>query len=112
MNIFKNWKQMYQTELENRKLYEKRYNEVIQENIDLQKKKGYAKLRKQLCELYNENDRLKEIEVEYKRTLLHLEDVKGFLMQEREAKEALKKERTNLKREITKLKKKVNESGE
>lgn len=72
----KDYKTLYETELNNRKLYEKRYKEVIQENIELQKSAGIAELRK-------ENAKLK----------LELEDMKGFYEQEKQAKEFLLKER-------------------
>lgn len=70
------YKTLYETELHNRKMYEKRYKEVIQENIELQKSTGIAELRKEIAKLK-----------------LELEDTKGFLEQERQAKEQLLKER-------------------
>lgn len=70
------YKTLYETELHNRKMYEKRYKEVIQENIELQKSTGIAELRKEIAKLK-----------------LELEDTQGFLAQERQAKEELLKER-------------------
>lgn len=70
------YKTLYETELHNRKMYEKRYKEVIQENIELQKSTGMSELRKEIAKLK-----------------LELEDTQGFLAQERQAKEELLKER-------------------
>ena len=70
------YKTLYETELHNRKMYEKRYKEVYEENIELQKSTGLADLRKEIAKLK-----------------LELEDTKGFLEQERQAKEELLKER-------------------
>ena len=54
MTIFKNYKDLYKKELNNRKLYEERYKEVIIENVELQKKTGIAKLKKQLADTMDE----------------------------------------------------------
>lgn len=54
MNPFKNYKKLYETEVKNRKLYEERYKEVIKENVELQKKTGIARLKKQLAETMDE----------------------------------------------------------
>lgn len=70
------YKQLYEIELNNRKLYEKRYKEIYEENLKLQESTGIAELRK-------ENTKLK----------LELEDTQGFLAQEKQAKEVLLKER-------------------
>lgn len=70
------YKQLYEIELNNRKLYEKRYKEIYEENLKLQESTGIAELRK-------ENTKLK----------LELEDTLGFLEQEKQAKEFLLKER-------------------
>lgn len=70
------YKQLYEIEHNNRKLYEKRYKEVYEENLKLQESTGIAELRK-------ENTKLK----------LELEDTLGFLEQEKQAKEFLLKER-------------------
>lgn len=70
------YKQLYEIELNNRQMYEKRYKEVYEENLKLQESTGIAELRK-------ENTKLK----------LELEDTLGFLEQEKQAKEFLLKER-------------------
>ena len=85
MKIFKNYKKLYLNELENRKM-------LIEQN---------SKLSKQRIQRDEENARLR----------IELEDTIGFLNQEREAKEALKKERTKLRREITMLKKELGKDG-
>ena len=95
MGIFKkqiSYKDLYETELNNRKMYEKRYREVEQKYRDLQKNKGIGEMRKELM-------RLKDIEYELKAQVAQLkfdlEDIKGFYQQEKTAKEYLKKERDN-----------------
>lgn len=70
MKLFKNYKKLYLTELNNRKLYEQRYKEVYEKNIQYQ---------------------------------FELEDTRGFLAQEKEAKEELLKQRKKLRTKITKL---------
>lgn len=70
------YKKLYEIEKNNRKLYEKRYKEIYEENLKLQESTGIAELRK-------ENTKLK----------LELEDTLGFLEQEKQAKEFLLKER-------------------
>lgn len=70
MKLFKNYKKLYLTELNNRKLYEQRYKEVYEKNIQYQ---------------------------------FELEDTRGFLAQEKQAKEELLKQRKKLRAKITKL---------
>ena len=85
--IFKNYKKLYKTELNNRKIYEQRYKEVYEHNIELQNvEKSYNKKKEEVAKLK-----------------LELEDTQGFLAQERQAKEFLIKERTELRKKITKL---------
>ena len=86
MKLFKNYKKLYENELENRKMLINQNSKLSKERI--QAKEEVAKLK------------------------LELEDIKGFLSQETEAKEMLKKERTKLKREITMLTKELNKDGE
>lgn len=70
------YKKLYEIEKNNRQMYEKRYKEVYEENLKLQESTGLADLRKEIAKLK-----------------LELEDTKGFLAQERQAKEELLKER-------------------
>lgn len=86
MKLFRNYKKLYRNELENR-----------------------AKLIKQNSKLSDERVKAKE---ETARLKLELEDVKGFLMQETEAKKELLKQRASLRRKITILEKEVNKNGE
>ena len=106
MKLFKNYKKLYETELKNRKMYEERYKQIKQENEDLQVKKGYAKLKKQLNEVLDENLGLK---IENAHLYTELEDTKGFKQQETEAKEVLKEQVKKYKKQISELKKQLKE---
>ncbi len=95
MSLFKrqiSYKNLYETELNNRKMYEKRYREVEKKYRDLQKDKGIGDLRKELMRLKDNNYDLKAQVAQLK---FDLEDIKGFYEQEKAAKEYLKKERDN-----------------
>lgn len=106
--IFKNYKQLYETELANRKAYEKRYREKEKECQELQVRQGYAELRKQLNETVQELRELKMVRTDL---AIRLEDMEGFKKQETEAKEVLKEQVKKLKKEIAKLKKELKASG-
>lgn len=93
MKLFKNYKKLYLAELENRRLLINQCSKLGEDNVDYQK------------EIQKYKEKCGKLEVE-------LEDIKGFLAQETEAKEELKKQRTKLKREITMLKKELNKDGE
>ena len=84
MKLFKNYKKLYENELDNRKKLINQCSKLSAENVDYQKE----------IQCYKEKSGKLEIE---------LEDTKGFLEQEKEAKETLKKERTKLRRMITEL---------
>lgn len=56
----KDYKTLYETELNNRKLIELRYKEVIKENIELQKETGLANLRVKYNKALDEIHFLKE----------------------------------------------------
>lgn len=90
MAIFKNYKKLYETELNNRKKYEKRYREIAKQYIDLQKNKGIGELKKQLMNLKDANYELKATVAQLR---FDVEDLRGFYEQEKAAKEYLKKER-------------------
>lgn len=77
MSILKNWKGLYNTEKNNRKLYEERYKKIYDENI------GYQKA-------------IKELKYKYTKVRIDLEDTKGFLKQEKELSYALRQERNKL----------------
>lgn len=84
MKIFKNYKKLYLNELENRRKLIGQVSKLGAESVDYQKE---IKLYKEECG---------KLQIE-------LEDTKGFLKQETEAKETLKKERTKLRRMVTEL---------
>ena len=104
MRLF--YKKLYEIEVENRKKYEKRYREIKKFNEDLQKSSGFAELNKKINELSQENQGLKMIRTAQG---IELEDTKGFLKQETDAKNELLKQRTKLKKEISNLKKQLKE---
>jgi hypothetical protein len=95
----KNYKQLYETELQNRKAYETRYKQIKEENIELQKGSGLAELRKTNIKLMEENHILtndnKELNEIVAKLRIELEDTKGFLEQEKEVTKALRKEVKN-----------------
>lgn len=95
MGIFKkkiSYKDLYETEKNNRKMYEKRYREIEQKYRDLQKNKGIGDMRKELMKLKDANYELKAQVAQLK---FDMEDLRGFYEQEKAAKEYLKKERDN-----------------
>lgn len=95
MGIFKkhiSYKNLYETELNNRKMYEKRYREIEKKYRDLQESKGLGKLKTELMRLKDANYELKAAVAQLK---FDLEDMRGFYQQEKAAKEYLKKERDN-----------------
>lgn len=95
MGLFKkqiSYKDLYETELNNRKMYEKRYREVEKKYRDLQKEKGIGNMRKELMNLKDTNYELKAQVAQLK---FDIEDIRGFYEQEKAAKEYLKKERDN-----------------
>lgn len=77
MKLFKNYKKLYEAELLNRGLLIDQNSKLSKERIEMEKR--------------------------LKKTIIDLEDTEGFLAQEKEAKEALLKERTKLRKMITKL---------
>ena len=92
MELFKNYKKLYETELNNRKMYEKRYREKEKQYIDLQKNKGIGELKKQLMK---SKDIIYDLKAQVAQLKFDVEDLRGFYEQEKAAKEYLKKERDN-----------------
>lgn len=88
--MFKNYKRLYETELNNRKLFEARKKETDNWNVELQK--SLLKADKEIGKLKQEVASLK----------IQLDDTLGFLEQEKQCSEALRKERKNLKTKLTK----------
>ena len=70
----KNYKELYEIEVENRKKYEKRYREKCKDYIALQEEKGLPELKKSLMELSDERDILKE---DRARLYVQLEDARN-----------------------------------
>lgn len=56
----KDYKALYEAELNNRKLYEKRYKELKDENIKLQKETGLAELRVKFSKAIDEIEMLRK----------------------------------------------------
>lgn len=95
MSLFKkgiSYKELYETEKHNRQMYEKRYRDVEKQYRDLQKNKGIGEMRQELMRLKDTNYDLKAQVAQLK---FDIEDLRGFLNQETQAKEYLKKERDN-----------------
>ena len=92
MELFKNYKKLYETELNNRKMYEKRYRKKEKQYIDLQKNKGIGELKKQLMK---SKDIIYDLKEQVAQLKFDVEDLRGFYEQEKAAKEYLKKERDN-----------------
>lgn len=78
----KDYKKLYEIELQNRKAYEARYKEMHEQYVELQKGSGIAELRKENMQLKHEITELK----------IELDDTKCFLQHEKEVSEALRKE--------------------
>lgn len=101
----KNYKTLYETELNNRKLFEQRYKEIHDQYVELQKGSGIAELRKENAKLVVENDFLKanakamykeenkKLKEEIAKLKIELEDLKGFKQQDEQCIKALKEER-------------------
>lgn len=94
MKIFKNYKTLYETELNNRKIIEQRYKELKKENIELQKETGLANLRVKYNKALDEIAFLKE-----DRTKLYLqrEDAINELNMLKSKKKGIKNEKNNKK---------------
>ena len=90
MSILKNWKGLYNTEKNNRKLYEERYKKTYDENIEYQKT-------------------IKELKYRLTKARIDLEDCRGFLKQEKEVSYALRQERNKLLNKNKQLKAQIKE---
>ena len=78
------YRKLYEIELNNRRLYEDRYKEIYDKNIQYQK------------EIKEKNRQLTNLRIE-------VIDTAAFLQQEKECSNALRKERTQLRKKITEL---------
>lgn len=90
MSILKNWKGLYNTEKNNRKLYEEQYKKIYDENIEYQKV-------------------IKELKYKLTKARIDLEDCRGFLKQEKEVSYALRQERYKLLNKNKQLKAQIKE---
>lgn len=84
------YKQLYEIELNNRKMYEKRYKEICEENIKIQ-----------------EGSELPELRLKIRQLSAELEDMTTFKTMEQIAKETLLNRQKELKDYISKLENKV-----
>ena len=84
------YKQLYEIELHNRKMFEKRYKEICEENIKIQEGSELPKLRLQIRQLSSD-----------------LQDMTVFKMQETIAKETLLYKQKEIKEYINKLENKI-----
>lgn len=84
------YKQLYEIELHNRKMYEEQYKKICQENIEIQKGSELPKLRLQIRQLSSD-----------------LQDMTVFKMQETIAKETLLYRQKEIKEYVNKLENKV-----
>ena len=84
------YKQLYEIELHNRKMFEKRYKEICEENIKIQEGSELPKLRLQIRQLSSD-----------------LQDMTVFKMQETIAKETLLYRQKEIKEYVNKLENKV-----
>ena len=100
MNLFKNYKKLYENEKNNNKIL----NEI---NSDLRKRS--AEYQEEKNKLLAENVSLKQeircLKEKYAKVRIDLEDTKDFLVQEKQVSTALRKERATRKRTTTPRKK-------
>lgn len=89
----KDYKELYEIELNNRKKYEQRYREKCRDYISLQKEKGIGELKKALMQITDERDFLKE---DRAKLYVELEDIRNEL---NILKEANKKNTSKKKKE-------------
>jgi len=101
MKLFKNYKKLYQTELNNRKVleearrilgadckkYQEERNEILAENVTLKQE-------------------IQSLKEKYAKVRIELEDTQAYLEQEKQVSTALRRERANLKRKLTNSSKK------
>lgn len=101
MKLFKNYKKLYEIEVNNRKVLDDA-KRILSADC--------KKYQEERNELNIENANLKvainDLKEEYARVRLELEDTKAYLEQEKQVSSALRKERANLKRKLTNFNKK------
>lgn len=69
-----NYKELYEIEMQNRKLYEKRYREIEKQYRDLQKESGIAELR---VKLTNAVEELAFVKEDRAKLYVELEDLRN-----------------------------------
>lgn len=99
MNLFKNYKRLYEIEVSNRKLLEKKKKELSNENVDYQIK------------IQDQTNEIRTLKEEVAKLKIELEDLQGFKKQSDDCIVALRKEKSVLKRKITNLQKEMRESN-
>lgn len=99
MSLFKNYKRLYEIEVSNRKLLEKKKKELSNENVDYQIK------------IQDQTNEIRTLKEEVAKLKIELEDLQGFKKQSDDCIVALKKEKSVLKRKITNLQKEMRESN-
>ena len=95
MNLFKNYKRLYEIEVHNRKMLEDRKKQLSKENIDYQIK------------IQDQTNEIRTLKEEVAKLKIELEDLQGFKKQSDDCIVALKKEKSVLKRKITNLQKEM-----
>lgn len=96
MKLFKNYKKLYQTELNNRKILEEARRELSKDCKEYQIEN--QELTAENASLTHELQKLKE---NYAKVRIELEDTQAYLEQEKQVSTALRKERASLKRKLT-----------
>ena len=99
MNLFKNYKRLYEIEVHNRKMLEDRKKQLSKENVDYQIK------------IQDQTNEIRTLKEEVAKLKIELEDLQGFKQQSDDCIVALKKEKSVLKRKITNLQKEMRESN-
>lgn len=99
MNLFKNYKRLYEIEVHNRKMLEDRKKQLSKENVDYQIK------------IQDQTNEIRTLKEEVAKLKIELEDLQGFKKQSDDCIVALKKEKSVLKRKITNLQKEMRESN-
>lgn len=100
MKLFKNYKKLYETELNNRKVLDEAKRILSADCKKYQLDLVEIRSQLQLKEL-----EIKDLKEKYAKVRIELEDTQAYLKQEKEVSNALRKERISLKRKITNLKK-------
>jgi len=96
MKLFKNYKKLYETEVNNRKVLEEARRELSKDC-----KKYQEQRNEQIAENTTIKQELQCLKEKYAKVRIELEDTKAYLEQEKQVSSALRKERAILKRKLT-----------